>query len=272
MKSTLKELEEQVALKLKEQELLKKLQEIEEDIEQRKTQLQCSGSEIKLPEKVPQSATPIDLTCAIESEKATPPLKKLKQVNLMQSFRLSVSNTNKAGVTTVLSPAIIEDTCSEESAKLQCDKCSYISSTYSNLTRHKVNNCRALQPAESTYRARYAYNRGQHSRKSYTNQQKMAAVLFHNTFTPGQQGIATEYSKISGISVDTIRKWLNTEEARVAIRREWMRDPSSKRGGQRGRGKVAKGQFIAAEERLFQEILLRRDRVYIEDNYWPGAR
>ena len=218
------------------------------------------GSVTKIADKVQKTSTPTDLSSVIDIEKDTPPSKKLKlkQINLMQSFKLSVSNTNKAGVTTLLSPGIVVD--SEEQANLRCDKCSETFTSHSNLSRHKVNNCRGLQPSVNTYRPRYAYNRGQNTRQSYTNKQKMAAVLFYNTFPEGTEGIATEYNKVSGIPVDTIRKWLNTVEARIAITTEWIRDPNGRRGGLRAKGTVAKGQFYAAEQRLFAAILVRRKR------------
>ena len=222
MISRIKELEEELAAKIKEKNLLKQLEEANKDIEASKARLFGSDSieSIRKPQDTDECArTPLDLTCIIEEARETPPLKKLKQINLMQGFNISVSNTNKAGVTTILTPGTVEDS-EPIVTEFKCDKCPESFHSKFNLSRHKVMNCRALQPKVNIYRPRYACNRGSNSRHSYTNQQKMAAVLFYNSFPAGKQGIAIEYSRNTGIPVDTVRKWLLSETARRDITRE----------------------------------------------------
>mmetsp|Transcript_95750 Transcript_95750/g.187978 ORF Transcript_95750/g.187978 Transcript_95750/m.187978 type:complete len:293 (-) Transcript_95750:831-1709(-) len=173
---------------------------------------------------------------------------------------MSASITNKAGVTKIYTPGVVDDV----SVAFKCDKCMEVLFSNSNLQRHRVNSCKGLQPVNKVgaLKVGRSENKGSSARRSYTHREKMAAVLHYNTFPSGTSGnaVAKMYCTTTGLPECTVSDWLRTPTSRAKIVRDWMHDPSSKRGGQCARGKVAKGQFHAAEEILFKEILKRRER------------
>ena len=185
-----------------------------------------------------------------EVDMVTPPIKKkLVQTNLMYSYRISASNTNKAGVTTTISPAIVQDSPKGH----VCSTCFQVFLCKFSLLRHTQFNCQAVIDKATLYRPGKANNRGSNVRRSYTNKQKQHAVLFYDSWV-GQckSGMIAAYCKETGIAEHTVRNWLSTEEKRREITRQWMR------AGLRARGTVAVGKFFLAEDALFAVVLEQR--------------
>ena len=95
-----------------------------------------------------------------EVDMVTPPIKKkLVQTNLMYSYR----NTNKAGVTTTISPAIVQDSPKGH----VCSTCFQVFLCKFSLLRHTQFNCQAVIDKATLYRPGKANNRGSNVHRSY---------------------------------------------------------------------------------------------------------
>ena len=180
-------------------------------------------------DSVQSSINPLNLTNEIDVAEDTPPVaKRQKQQNLFASFGMSASITNKAGVTKIYTPGVVDDV----SVAFKCDKCMEVLFSNSNLQRLRVNSCKGLQPVNKVgaLKVGRSENKGSSARRSYTHREKMAAVLHYNTFSSGTSGnaVAKMYCTTTGLTECTVSDWLRTPTSRAKIVRE-QKEPSTGR-------------------------------------------
>ena len=169
----------------------------------------------------PSPIMAMDLTSDIEICHSEQAKKKQKQPNILQGFNLSASFTNKSGVTKVLTPAIVRE--DRDIHEFRCSHCKERFGNRGGLVRHEMGRCHMLlTPVSILAKPGKSGNRGSKTRKGYTHQQKMRAVLFYNSMEPNTTGAVAEFCRQTGWPQSTVQKWLKNAETRRNITKEWV--------------------------------------------------
>lgn len=162
--------------------------------------------------------------------------KNLVQSNLFKAYNMTASFRAKDGTMKILSPAVVQAV----EVSYKCPICNGAFTNPGNQLQH-YKAC-AKRDAEKTKNipaldARY-FNKGAAKRNSYTNAEKMSAVLFYleggcvdGTIGPWAAERCYPYA--------TVIKWVNSEKARDDIVKEWADCRKGRRGGARAMGKCS---------------------------------